>query len=121
MKRKSPFLLMGPPEEDSPRQHGAGPPEGPTSGPRAVASRPVHAKMTLILSVNEVRHATRATHRPSFFVRMRFGEGGDASRASCGPRRAHAPHVESTRSRRRSGAEEEAPAGRRLSSRRPLR
>uniref|UniRef100_A0A8C2WVX8 Growth arrest and DNA damage inducible gamma n=1 Tax=Cyclopterus lumpus TaxID=8103 RepID=A0A8C2WVX8_CYCLU len=26
-----------------------------------------------------------ATHRPSFFVRMRFGEGGDASSASCGP------------------------------------
>ncbi|KAM7369330.1 hypothetical protein PAMP_013605 [Pampus punctatissimus] len=41
--------------------------------------------MTLILYVNEVRYDTRATHRPSFFVRMRFGEEGDASCASCGP------------------------------------
>lgn len=56
-------------------------PEGP---PWTVASRPVHAKMTLILYVNEVRYATRATRRPSFFVRMRFGEEGEARSASCG-------------------------------------
>lgn len=59
--------------------------------------------MTLILYVNEVGYATRATHRPSFFVRMRFGEEGDASCAT-----EPTSHVESTRSRRRSGAEEEA-------------
>lgn len=43
----------------------------------SVASRPVHAKMVLLLYVNEAGHATRATQRPSFFVRMRFGEEGE--------------------------------------------
>jgi len=38
--------------------------------------------MILILYVNEVRYATRATQWPSFFVRMRFGEKGEASFAS---------------------------------------
>ncbi|KAK2827399.1 hypothetical protein Q7C36_018325 [Tachysurus vachellii] len=44
----------------------------------SVASRPVHAKMVLLLYVNEAGHATRATQRPSFFVRMRFGEEGES-------------------------------------------
>lgn len=51
------------------------------SGPSphgSVASRPVHAKMVLLLYVNEAGHATRATQRPSFFVRMRFGEKGES-------------------------------------------
>ena len=65
-----------------PIQAARGRPEGP---PRSVVSCTVHAKVTLILYVNEVRYATRATKGPSFFVRMRFGEKGEASSASCGP------------------------------------
>lgn len=34
--------------------------------------------MVLLLYVNEAGHATRATQRPSFFVRMRFGEEGES-------------------------------------------
>lgn len=99
---------MDPPEEDSsPGSTAPGPERAHARPSWTVASRPVHAKMTLILYVNEVRHATRATHRPSFFVRMRFGEEGEATRASCASHRANvAPR--STRSRRRSGAETEA-------------
>ncbi|GAA6073657.1 uncharacterized [Tachysurus ichikawai] len=34
--------------------------------------------MVLLLYVNEAGHATRVTQRPSFFVRMRFGEEGES-------------------------------------------
>lgn len=57
--------------------------------------------------MNEAGGAAGATRRPSFFVRMRFGEGEEA-RAPPWPR-AH------TRTRsRRSGAEEEELDGKRL-------